>query len=51
MTWNIRFLNYEGEKWVPIPELRVPVIQYSGYCRPLTAEHFQKPKKVQSEGK
>jgi hypothetical protein len=49
VKWNIPFLNYDGGQWVPIPNPAEPIIQYSGYCTPLTADQFQKLRKAQPE--
>jgi len=42
MDWNFPYLNYVGEKWVPIETPVKPLINYGGYCTPLTKEQFEK---------
>ena len=45
MKWNLVYLNYENEKWVLIDRPAEPLIDYSGYCSPLTPEQFAKLEK------
>jgi hypothetical protein len=36
MTWNLPYLNYEDGKWFPIANPVEPLLNYSGFCTPLT---------------
>jgi hypothetical protein len=42
MRWDLPFFNRVDGRWVPLQAPAEPVIQYSGYCTPLTAEQFKK---------
>lgn len=46
MRWNIPYLNYENGKWVPIANPAEPLLNYSGFCTPLTREQLAKLEKV-----
>ena len=47
MKWNIVFLNYENGKWFPLQNPAEPLLNYSGWCSPLTHEQFTKLEKAQ----
>jgi hypothetical protein len=47
MTWNVTFFGREGEKWVPLMSSEKPLVNFSGYCSPLTAAQFEKLLKPQ----
>jgi hypothetical protein len=49
--WNFVFLNYENGNWVPLDNPAEPLINYSGYCSPLTREQFLKLGQEQSPPK
>jgi hypothetical protein len=51
MDWNFVYLNYENDRWVPIENPAKPLINFSGYCQPLTAEQFRKLGKAPASGK
>ncbi len=40
MTWRIVPLTFDGTTWTPIPNPEQPIVHYSGYCTPLSAEQF-----------
>jgi hypothetical protein len=42
--WNLVFMNWVDSSWVPISNPPEPIVQYSGYCTPLTKEQFAKLK-------
>lgn len=44
--WNFPFLNYENGRWVPIEKPAAPLINYAGYCTPLTREQLVKLEKI-----
>ncbi len=47
-AWNFVFLNYDNGTWIPIDKPVEPLVNYSGYCAPLTREQFLKLGKEQS---
>jgi len=40
--WNLVYLNYENGKWIPIKNAINPLLNYSGYCSPITRAQFEK---------
>ena len=42
MTWNLDFLAREGDHWVPLANAAEPLINFSGYCSPLSREQMAK---------
>jgi hypothetical protein len=49
MTWNVAFFGREGDKWVPLKSPEKPLVNFSGYCSPLTAAQLEmllKPQKA-----
>jgi hypothetical protein len=38
--WNFVFLNYRNGRWDPIEKPADPLLNYSGYCKPITMEQF-----------
>ncbi|HVN30992.1 MAG TPA: hypothetical protein VMT45_03315 [Thermoanaerobaculaceae bacterium] len=46
MRWDVPFLNYEGSKWVPVANPAEPLLNYSGFCTPLTRAQLAKLEKV-----
>jgi len=42
LNWNISYFNYENGKWTKIEDPGKPLLNYSGYCGPLTQEQFEK---------
>ncbi len=46
MNWNFPFFDRQGDSWIPLKSPARPVIQYSGYCTPLTQEQFKKLEKL-----
>ncbi len=46
LKWDLVFLNYKEGKWIPIEHSIEPLINYSGYCSPLTKEQFNKLEKT-----
>ncbi len=51
MRWVLPFFNREGDRWVPIDNPAEPIIQYSGYCTPLTMDQLKKLEKPYSSKK
>jgi hypothetical protein len=45
MRWDLVFLGREGDKWVPLRDPATPLLNYSGYCSPLTREQFARLEK------
>lgn len=41
-NWNLFWMNWENDKWVPIEKPAEPIIRYSRYCMALTQEQFSK---------
>ncbi|HTX87869.1 MAG TPA: hypothetical protein VMC08_02685 [Bacteroidales bacterium] len=39
--WNLVFLTKENGKWVPLPDPEKPLLNYSGYCSPITQAQFE----------
>jgi len=46
MKWNLVYFNYENGKWIPLQNPAAPLINYSGFCSPLTREQFSKLEKI-----
>lgn len=44
--WNFVFLNFERGRWIPIEEPSPPLINYAGYCAPLTSDQLAKLEKA-----
>jgi hypothetical protein len=42
MKWNVPCLNYEESKWIPLASPAEPLLNYSGFCTPLTRSQFAK---------
>jgi len=42
MTWNLPWLSKSDGRWVPLKSAVKPLVNFSGYCSPLTAEQFDK---------
>jgi hypothetical protein len=42
--WDLVYLNYENGKWVPFVPSSDPLLNYSGYCSPISQEQFDKLK-------
>ncbi len=40
MKWNIVFLTKKDEKWTPLQKPEEPLINFSGFCTPLSQEQF-----------
>ena len=51
MSWKLPFFNRVNDQWMPAPNPAEPVIQYSGYCRPLSPEQFKELETPQSSKK
>lgn len=51
MRWTLPYFDRVDGQWVPIASPAEPVIQYSGYCTPLSPEQFKKLEKAQSSKK
>jgi hypothetical protein len=42
MKWDLPFLDYKEGKWIPLQNPEPPIVQYSGWCSPLTNGQFEK---------
>jgi hypothetical protein len=40
--WNLVYLNREKDKWIPILNPPEPLLNYSGYCSPITPLQLEK---------
>ena len=40
VKWDIAWLDRADGKWVPLPDPPAPLVNYSGWCSPLTAEQL-----------
>lgn len=41
INYDCVFLDYKNEKWIPISNPPMPLMQYAGYGKPLTKEQFK----------
>lgn len=48
MRWNVAFLDRRDGQWVPLADPEPPLIQFSGYCSPLTPAQMGKLERAQS---
>lgn len=48
LKWDFVFLNYINGRWVPLEKPAEPLLNYSGYCKPITKEQLAKLAKPQS---
>jgi len=44
--WDFVFLNYEAGRWVPIENPAEPLVNFAGYCSPLTEGQLAKLEKA-----
>ena len=42
MKWNVVFLDRKGDKWAPLADAAEPLVNFSGFCTPLSREQFAK---------
>ncbi len=42
MKWNLVFLDRVEGKWVPLRDAEEPLVQFAGFCTPLTREQLAK---------
>ena len=42
VTWKFMFFDYNDGRWIPNRNAEPPLVHYSGYASPLTAEQFGK---------
>ncbi len=47
--WGFVFLNYEAGRWIPIENPAEPLVNFSGYSSPLTADQLEKLEKDQPQ--
>lgn len=47
MKWNLVYLGRKDTTWIPLENPAEPLLNYSGYCTPLTQEQFGKLSKAQ----
>lgn len=50
MKWNMDFLAREGDTWVPLAKPAEPLINFSGYCSPLSREQMANLESKQRQG-
>jgi hypothetical protein len=48
-NWGFVFLNYEGGRWVPLEKPAEPLVNFAGYCSPLTEEQLVRLEKAPAE--
>ncbi len=41
-NWNFVYLNYRQGKWTPVENPAAPLLNYSGYAKPINAEQFSR---------
>jgi hypothetical protein len=41
MNWDLVFLGKEKGQWLPLQKPEQPLLNYSGYCTPITQEQFK----------
>jgi hypothetical protein len=41
-NWNLFWMNWENDKWIPIQNPAKSIVRYSRYCSPITPEQFSK---------
>jgi hypothetical protein len=41
-NWDLVYLDYVNGKWMPFTPSSAPLLNYSGYCSPISREQFQK---------
>jgi hypothetical protein len=42
LRWNFTFLDYQNGRWVPLVDPAPPILNYAGFCSPLSREQFDK---------
>jgi hypothetical protein len=42
LRWKLVFLDYAGGRWTPLAGAAAPLLNYAGYCSPLTPEQFER---------
>ena len=47
MKWNVAYLGKKDGTWVPLADAEDPLINFSGYCSPLSGEQLKKLEKRQ----
>lgn len=47
--WDFVFLNYEAGRWIPVENPAEPLVNFAGYCSPLSDEQFAKLEKAPAE--
>ena len=40
MIWDVAWLDRTDGKWVPLAAPPAPLVNYSGWCSPMTAEQL-----------
>ena len=48
MTWNLAFLDRDGDRWVPMTSPSPPLVNFSGFCTPLTRAQLANLEKARS---
>ena len=49
MKWNLTFLGRASDQWNPLEKPEPPLINFSGYCAPLSREQLGKLERAQPE--
>jgi hypothetical protein len=49
MKWNLIYLDYQQGQWLLINDPTEPLLNYSGYCAPLTEQQFLKLAQTQKK--
>jgi hypothetical protein len=47
--WNFVFLNYDNGRWLPLENPAEPLVNYAGYCTPITEEQLAKLEKIPAQ--
>jgi len=42
LKWDLPFLNYVQGQWIPAEKPAPPLVNYSGYAKPITREQLEK---------
>ena len=50
MKWNLAFLGRDGDRWVPLADPAEPLVNFSGYCTPLSREQLARLERAQRAG-
>jgi len=45
VDWKLPFLERRGDGWVPLTDAPAPLLNYSGFCTPLSREQLARLEK------